>query len=101
VKDMIETVQQPGTELLKEDLKKLYSEQSHLKIKKVEFERIIDTIVNEFDTREAIRWEKAKKIAKIELLNQYILMYNQVRKHLIEVNKKIKRLEEEELTILS
>jgi hypothetical protein len=95
---MVETLPLPSTELVKEDLKKLYSEQSHLKAKKLEFKQIMDDIINEFDTKEAIRWGKAKKIAKIELLNQYILMYNQVRKHLIEVNKNIRMLEDEEFT---
>ena len=91
---MIETLPQPGIELVKEDLKKLYSEQSHLKVKKIELEQIIEDIINDFDTTEALRWEKAKKIAQIELLNKYILQYNQVRRQLIEMNKKIKSLEE-------
>ena len=90
-----------STELVKEDLKKLYSEQSHLKVKKIEFEQIIGDILCTFDTREALRWEKSKKIAQIELLNRYILQYNQIRKHLIAVNKKIRMLEEEELTTQS
>ena len=91
---MIETLPQPGTELVKEDLKKIYSEQSHLEEKKIEFEQIIEDIINNFDTTEALRWEKAKKIAQIELLNQYILQYNQVRRELIILNRKIKSLEE-------
>ena len=95
---MTETMPLPSAELLKEDLKKLYSEQSHLKVKKIEFEQIIRDILHEFDTKEALRWEKSKKIAQIELLNRYILQYNQVRKHLVAVNKKIRLLAEEELT---
>lgn len=95
---MIETMPLSSAELVKEDLKKLYSEQSHLKVKKIEFEQMIEDILHAFDTKEALRWEKSKKIAQIELLNRYILQYNQVRKHLIAVNKKIRMLEEKELT---
>ena len=93
---MIETVPLSSAESEKEDLKKLYLEQSHLKVKKIEFEQAIEDILHKFDTREALRWLKAKKIAQIELLNQYILQYNQLRRELIAVNKKIKVLEEHE-----
>lgn len=98
---MTETMSLPSAELVKEDLKRLFSEQSHLKVKKIEFEQIIKDILHAFDTKEALRWEKSKKIAQIELLNRYILQYNQIRKHLITVNKKIRMLEEEELTTQS
>jgi len=95
---MTETMPLPSAELVQKDLKKLYVELAHLKVEKIKFEQKIDAILNAFNTKEALRWVKAKKIAQIELLNQYILQYNKVRKHLIEVNKKIRMLEEEEST---
>jgi len=93
---MTETIPLPSTELIQKDLKKLYVELAHLKVEKIKFEQTIEDILHTFDTREALRWAKAKKIEQIERLNRYILQYNQVRKHLIETNKKIRVLEEQE-----
>jgi hypothetical protein len=87
---MTETMPLPSAELVQKDLKKLYMELANLKVEKIKFEKTIEDILNVFDTREALRWVKAKKIAQIELLNQYILHYNQVRRQLIKVNKKIR-----------
>jgi hypothetical protein len=89
---MTETVPLPSAELVQKDLKKLYVELAHLKVEKIKFEQTIEDILNTFDTREALRWVKAKKIAQIEVLNQNILQYNQVRRQLIVLNRKIKAL---------
>jgi len=96
---MTETMPLPSAELVQKDLKKLYVELAHLKVKKIELEQTIEDILHAFDTRESLRWLKAKKIAQIELLNQYILQYNQVRRQLIEINKTIRALEEQTSTI--
>jgi len=96
---MIETMPITSTEIAQKDLKKLYAKQTHLKVEKIKLEQTIGNILHTFDTRDALRWIKAKKIEQIERLNRYILQYNQVRKHLIEVNKKLRVLEEQESTI--
>jgi len=85
---MTETMTLPSDELAQKDLKKLYAELAHLKMEKIKFEQTIEDILNVFDTREALRWVKSKKIAQIELLNQHILQYNQVRRQFITVNLK-------------
>ncbi len=95
---MTESMPLTNAELVQKDLKRLYVELAHLKMEKMKFEQTIEDILNTFDTREALRWVNAKKIEQIERLNRYILQYNQIRKHLIELNKKIKVLEEQEST---
>ena len=95
---MTEAISITDTELTKEDIQKLYEKQVHLKAERIKFEQVIGIILHAFDTREALEWKKSKKIAKMELLNRYILQYNQVRKQLIAVNKKIRALEELEST---
>ena len=95
---MIEAIELTKIELTQEDLKTIYEEQTLLQAEKSKCEQIIGDILHAFDTREALGWKKAKKIAKLELLNKFILQYNQVRKQLIDVNKKINVLEEQELT---
>jgi hypothetical protein len=91
---MTEVIEITEIELTKEDLQKLYEEQIILQAEKSKCEQIIGDILHAFDTREALKWKKTKKIAKLEVLNKFILQYNQVRKHLINMNKKIKALEE-------
>jgi hypothetical protein len=95
---MTEVIEATKTELTQEDLKNLYEEQTLLQAEKCKCEQIIGDILHAFDTREALGWKKAKKIVKLELLNKFILQYNQARKQLIDVNKKIKALEEQEST---
>ncbi|MFX1466089.1 MAG: hypothetical protein ACFFA5_06420 [Promethearchaeota archaeon] len=90
---MTEAIITTSTEVTQEDLQKLYKKQTDLIAEKIKSELIIGDILHAFDTREALEWEKAKKIAKMELLNKYILQYNQVRRQLIEVNKTIRALE--------
>lgn len=97
---MTESMPLTSAELVQKDLKRLYVELAHLKMEKMKFEQTIEDILNTFDTREALRWVKAKKIEQIERLNRYILQYNQIRKHLIDVNKKIRLLEEQVSTTL-
>ncbi len=92
---MTEAITTTSTEVTQEDLQKLYKEQTDLIAEKIKYELVIGDILHAFDTREALEWKKAKKIAKMELLNKYILQYNQVRKQLIEVNKTIRALEEQ------
>ena len=92
---MTEAIITRSTELTQEDLQKLYEKQTELIAEKVKYELVIGDILNAFDTREALEWKKAKKIAKMELLNKYILSYNSVRKQLIEINKTIRALEEQ------
>ena len=92
---MTEAIITRSTEVTQEDLKKLYEKQTELIAEKVKYELVIGDILNAFDTREALEWKKAKKIAKMELLNKYILSYNSVRKQLIEINKTIRALEEQ------
>ncbi|MFX1519965.1 MAG: hypothetical protein ACFFCD_08590 [Promethearchaeota archaeon] len=91
---MTETIELTKSEATQEDLKILYEEQTLLQAEKSKCEHIIGEVLHAFDTREALGWKKAKKIAKLELLNKFILQYNQVRKQLIDVNKKIMILEE-------
>jgi len=93
---MTEAIEITTTELTKKDLKKLYEEQTLLNTEKIKYKRTIGDILHAFDTREALGWKKAKKIAQMELLNRYILKYNQVSKQLIAVNKRIRALEEPE-----
>lgn len=90
---MTEAIITTSTEVTQEDLQKLYKKQTDLIAEKIKYELIIGDILHAFDTREALEWKKAKKIAKMELLNKYILQYNQVRRQLIEVNKTIRALE--------
>lgn len=90
---MSEAIITTSTEVTQEDLQKLYKKQTDLIAEKIKYELIIGDILHAFDTREALEWKKAKKIAKMELLNKYILQYNQVRRQLIEVNKTIRALE--------
>lgn len=92
---MTEAIITTSTEVTQEDLQKLYKKQTDLIAEKIKYELVIGDILNAFDTREALQWKKAKKIAKMELLNKYILQYNQVRRQLIEVNKTIRALEEQ------
>ncbi len=93
---MTEAIEITTTELTKKDLKKLYEEQTLLNTEKIKYKQTIGDILHAFDTREALGWKKAKKIAQMELLNRYILKYNQVSKQLIAVNKRIRALEEPE-----
>ncbi|MFX1518533.1 MAG: hypothetical protein ACFFCD_01210 [Promethearchaeota archaeon] len=92
---MTEVIEVTKAEVTQEDLKILYEEQTLLQAEKSKCEQIIGDVLHAFDTREALKWRKAKKIAKMELLNKFILQYNQVRKQLIDVNKKIRVLEEQ------
>jgi hypothetical protein len=91
---MTEAIEISSTELTQEDLQILYEKQTDLIADKVKFELVIGDILHAFDTREALSWKKAKKVAKMELLNRYILAYNSTRKQLIELNKTIRVLEE-------
>ncbi len=95
---MTEAIPITGTEVTQEDLQKLYKKQTDLIADKVKYELVIGDILNAFDTREALSWKKSKKIAKMELLNKYILQYNVVRRQLIEINKTIRALEEQTKT---
>ncbi|MFX1466252.1 MAG: hypothetical protein ACFFA5_07255, partial [Promethearchaeota archaeon] len=70
---MTEIMQLPSAELVQKDLKKLYMKLTHLKMEKIKLEETIEDILHAFDTREALRWGKAKKIEQIECLNRYIL----------------------------
>jgi hypothetical protein len=91
---MTEAIEISSTEVTQEDLQILYKKQTDLIAEKVKYELVIGDILHTFDTREALSWEKAKKVAKMELLNRYILAYNSTRKQLIELNKTIRALEE-------
>ena len=91
---MTEAIEITSTEVTQEDLQTLYKKQTDLIAEKVKFELVIGDILHAFDTREALSWKKAKKVAKMELLNRYILAYNSTRKQLIELNKTIRVLEE-------
>lgn len=91
---MTEAIELARTEVTKEDLQKLYEEQTLLQAEKSKCEQIIGDILHAFDTRDALKWRKEKKRAKLELLNKSILQYNQVRRQLIAVNKKVRALEE-------
>jgi len=84
------------TELTQEDIKRLFDYQTHLNEEKIKYKQVIGDILSAFDTREVLGWKKAKKIAKLELPNRYILQYNQVRKQLVAVNKKLRALEKSE-----
>jgi len=90
---MTETIEKIRTELTNEDLKTLYEEQTLLGAEKGKCEQIIGEILYAIDTREALNWRKEKKRAKLELLNRIILQYNNVRKMLVKLNKKIRALE--------
>ena len=52
------------TELTQEDIKRLFDYQTHLNEEKIKYKQVIGDILNAFDTREALGWKKAKKIAK-------------------------------------
>lgn len=93
---MTEAIPITRTELTQEDIKRLFDNQTHLNEEKIKYKQVIGDILSAFDTREAMGWKKAKKIAKLELLNRYILQYNQVRRQLVAVNKKLRALEEQE-----
>jgi len=56
------------TELTQEAIKRLFDYQTHLNEEKIKYKQVIGDILNAFDTREALGWKKAKKIAKLELL---------------------------------
>jgi hypothetical protein len=92
---MTEVIEITEAELTKEDLQKLYEEQTLLQAEKSKCEQIIGEILYALDTREALKWRKEKKRAKLELLNKFILQYNSVRKQLIDTNKKLRTLEEQ------